>query len=739
MSDRPEDLRKELETIVKFEYDVFVIFATEDEDLAKHVCEGLEQIQLRCIAQFKHDTFQIGQNVFDNVVSNVSRSNKTLLLLTEKSLNSHWVTLETILALEESKRSNMLRVRMLLHNVAERDIKFLKRGILASVPHIKVDFNKNEWNTLLAQEINSEISLPEVLPVGSMAHGLVFSHYTGFLCHVLPVLKEEIQKTNIYKKKHLHVSTKYYMLLPGTCNIRDDLTSYDEEENIKIEKQENLKFEKPHAGKKRTFSLSIYKISKGTEEFYFFADFPNVLKAMFRMENERLADVDIRFQIARFYFTMNEMINHAENEVCHNTVQLILFNENVESMQAALWHAVSHNVPAEVLEEMQGMHINQQPIQRLCERQSSNDKAERDATISCCDECLKDRHVADEIEEFLQNKGKYVETNPGVKSFDLPKAKWHIFVLSQEALETSYTLAKLCMAALADSLSDNALRVLVVIRELEPRNIPRFIKSVNMLKVSEPNYCEKLLKTMTGEVLRLEHSLPAGDVATGLAWAYVINYLVVTLLGTSSPETGHLNFRGRIQKFLKDHSIPNGCIYKMFILLPKSCTTATNLADKANEGVNAVNIKKGTGFVTKLGSIEPVVCNTGGQLNRPFYLQMYKHEDPRSQRSICFIAEYCTPANCMREMVENYKFAGLEEDEMAKQCDDFVEILPNIMQREAVKKRLGDISDLVELICYDDKTESLLSAIEDHIGKGSPDIVYAKDIPRTGDQNYHLP
>lgn len=43
-----------------------------------------------------------------------------------------------------------------------------------------------------------------------------------------------------------------------------------------------------------------------------------------------------------------------------------------------------------------------------------------------------------------------------------------------------------------------------------------------------------------GDALRLEHSLPAGDVATGLAWAYVINYLVITLLGKSSESTGCL-------------------------------------------------------------------------------------------------------------------------------------------------------------------------------------------------------
>ena len=72
-------------------------------------------------------------------------------------------------------------------------------------------------------------------------------------------------------------------------------------------------------------------------------------------------------------------------------------------------------------------------------------------------------------------------------------------------------------------------------------------------------------------------------------------------------------------------------------------------------------------------------------------------------QSVCFIAEFCTPGACMRKMVDDFKFAGLSEEEMAKQCDDFAEILPEIIGREAVKRQLGDISHLVQLICYDGK------------------------------------
>ena len=153
MSDTVEETR--LEDIANFEYDVFIIFATEDEPLARQVCEGLERNNKRCIAQFKHEAFSIGQNVFDNVVKNVAKSKATLLLLTAKSMESHWVTLETILALEESTRSNKLRLRLLLYNVTETEINRLKRGVLSAVPPVKLDLNKDDWSQELAREISS--------------------------------------------------------------------------------------------------------------------------------------------------------------------------------------------------------------------------------------------------------------------------------------------------------------------------------------------------------------------------------------------------------------------------------------------------------------------------------------------------------------------------------------------------------------------------------------------------------
>jgi hypothetical protein len=133
----------------------------------------------------------------------------------------------------------------------------------------------------------------------------------------------------------------------------------------------------------------------------------------------------------------------------------------------------------------------------LNDQQSDSDEKGNDVTITCYEDCSEDKNVAEEIGHFLEQNGKKVQMHSR-KTLSVPKAKWYIFVLSKEALRESDTLQFLCTEALAESLGNNELRVLVVIRDIDPRHIPRFIKSVNMLKTSEPNYCDKILKSMTG-------------------------------------------------------------------------------------------------------------------------------------------------------------------------------------------------------------------------------------------------
>jgi hypothetical protein len=61
------------------------------------------------------------------------------------------------------------------------------------------------------------------------------------------------------------------------------------------------------------------------QSYYFFADCPNILNAMFVMNKERLKVVDMRHQLAQLQYILGEVINHAENNDCFGTVNLILY------------------------------------------------------------------------------------------------------------------------------------------------------------------------------------------------------------------------------------------------------------------------------------------------------------------------------------------------------------------------------------------------------------------------------
>jgi hypothetical protein len=164
------------------------------------------------------------------------------------------------------------------------------------------------------------VPLPDILPLeGSLAHGLVFSHYDGFLSHVLPgklfsvtkdctfvfvslkyglfyiiddaylkkiilmhmngytylirrnnilyivVLKQTIEQTSIYRAHPQRVSRKYHILLPKTCDVNGSFESYDDQNKIRIKKQDIIEFKKSHVDKPRVFKLSIYEITKECE------------------------------------------------------------------------------------------------------------------------------------------------------------------------------------------------------------------------------------------------------------------------------------------------------------------------------------------------------------------------------------------------------------------------------------------------------------------------------------------
>lgn len=69
-------------------------------------------------------------------------------------------------------------------------------------------------------------------------------------------------------------------------------------------------------------------------------------------------------------------------------------------------------------------------------------------------------------------------------------------------------------------------------------------------------------------------------------------------------------------------------------------------------------------------------------------------------QSIYFLAEYCTPAKCLFDMVNKYTFAGLSQEELLRQGSLFKEKFEEIVNCQRVKAKKGDLSDKVKIILF---------------------------------------
>ncbi|XP_060603163.1 uncharacterized protein LOC132756178 [Ruditapes philippinarum] len=713
MSDKREDVENSYEKAkstgsVDDQYKVFIVYNTETDEIetACKVANALTKRSVSCVFDVEdHQAFPIGEPVTENIVKWIENSEKTLVILSKDSIKSTCQLLQTILALDKCKKKNIFCLRLLLHGVDENEIQFLKRDFLQSVPCRKLDFDQDGWEKCLVSYINEDIPIPDILPVGSLAHGLVFSHFNGYYKYILPVLQKELEKTDVYKNNPGRVSVRYYLLIPSTCEVVSSLSGCDSKNKITIEEETILKLEKEHVGKDREFNITIYRLKKGDEDpYYFFADCPNVLNAIHTMSKEKMAKVDVQLQVARFYHTMNEVIHHTKNEFCQDVaVELLPYNAVGETRQCVLYDAIKRNLCKTDSKQQCTPHRLRSPNAK---------QPENDVTILCHPDCSNDLLHADKIEEELvKNNLKVVKDyERGNESEQTIKpAKWYILVVSKTTFNSTNLTAFKCAACLDNSITDDSVSVLPVLVGVEPCEIPAMIRWVTMISVNDHNYLEAILQIVKGQPVRMQDKIPCGDVATGLAWACYINYLSITM------EPG---LRDRIVKLMKSKAVMCDCIEKLFIIVPLSCKTEPKLAEKANETSE-------TPVIQYVGKSEVVEKEMAGQ-HRTFYIHMYKYTDPETENSVCFMSEYCAAINNIKEM-GNLPFSGITREDMSRQCEKFVEVMEDIMNRKAVKDKLGDISKLVHFVFYDDSKQTLIEAIKEQIIGGDYNMICRKD------------
>jgi len=133
-----------------YKKDVFLIYAGKDEEVVKKIFDGLSGQGLHCAAQFDTKTFHPGKSIMESISKFIMGSKRTVLVLTMNALESTWISLEIILALEQSqqRKDQDLALRLLLVDTDKEKEKDLKIGHLAKIPHRFVDSKDNDWKSL---------------------------------------------------------------------------------------------------------------------------------------------------------------------------------------------------------------------------------------------------------------------------------------------------------------------------------------------------------------------------------------------------------------------------------------------------------------------------------------------------------------------------------------------------------------------------------------------------------------
>ncbi|CAC5401081.1 unnamed protein product [Mytilus coruscus] len=119
------------------------------------------------------------------------------------------------------------------------------------------------------------------------------------------------------------------------------------------------------------------------------------------------------------------------------------------------------------------------------------------------------------------------------------QCRWFVFLLTKHALKDESMNFKV-LSALNDSIYNKKVRVIPVVDQCDNLHIPEALRWITYIPFDyqKGKHLKSLCSIISGRDTPMETQmiLPAGDVANGLAWGYVTNYLMKIL-----PETVHID------------------------------------------------------------------------------------------------------------------------------------------------------------------------------------------------------
>ncbi|XP_076098679.1 uncharacterized protein LOC143068471 [Mytilus galloprovincialis] len=701
--------------------------AEDREIITSIVVPSLECIDGIQVVQ--QDSLIPGQLFLPKITKTMNDTDKALMFITKNSLKSNWCTFELLIWMEKIQKTNRMSIVLLLYDVSEDELPHI--AVLQEAPKIYFTHNKDDWIAEAAQGIKENIFIMNVMPAGNVAHGLVWSHYSGYLQYVLPArtnndpkkchpgLEELITGSEWYKslpesgKKNM--SLKLYEMVPSSCSCVPDLPKKDTK--IKLEHTYTIYYDR--AGNERKADIHIFSIKDGDQTYYFTCEYPYVLNTMKNMEDNHLASFELpshrhlegerastsftsgdkKLQLARFYYTLNSVLNHFND--CREKARILLYNDEESGPKIS-------DVLLKAVKEDLNLIDSQFPKDgyfrpKLDALESIDRDYDFQVYVAHSKNHEEDIKQAEEIISYLEKCGiRQILTDDMIPALPgntvmsrllvaAQKCRWFVFLLTKNSLDDQMLTFEM-LSALGDSIIERKVRVLPVVDRREVVCIPESLQWVTYIPYNrDSSHLKSLYNTVSGQDIPLETELllPAGYVSYGFAWGYVANYLRNVL-----PRV-----LGGISAALSKENVSHfRCHEKLFIIIPKSCHADQTLKDK----------KDYQGRIQDFARTNSVNQSETG--TRGFQCNIYKIlTEGTNEEDLFFIGQYAAPVTCLNEM-RGWNIAGVTTESMATEAEKFYEIVKDLM-----KQAVPDKAQFCEFVFYDDIHNSLAEIMEGKI------------------------
>ncbi|XP_071126843.1 uncharacterized protein [Mytilus edulis] len=551
-----------------------------------------------------------------------------------------------------------------------------------------------------------------------VAHGLAWSHYCGYLQHVLPVIEESIEQTDWYKnlpkEERKQIPKKLYELIPRKCYV--DIPGNDDN----IEKVSDIAIEGDRAGNRRKYKLQIYSIKDGKKKYYCVCECPPVLNTINNMNDIQtvgitrstgsniffplrkhptlqLFTVDTKLvQLMRFYYAMNALLCLKKDN--KDKARFLLFNESEDKLSRVLLKAIKEDLNVDSPERTLQSSLMEKKLQSAEENKdafyqfdlfvtSPEDVGEHNKQpIERMSKLLKARNVNILLEKdclgkdwlekmkFAATKCRWIVILDKPKGVSSQKKSWFEPKGSKSKTLMSYKV----VASLKGILESRKVQTVAIVNESDELHIYDDLRWVACIPFhnNENNLIDTLYKVTSGNEVKLENStdlyLKPGEAAVGLAWGFAVNYLNKVLPEIKEQTATVMDGKKENFKLGK----------KLFLIVPESCKTEQTLNDIPVHGK------------TKLpdGS------------SRSYQFTMYKlHPDKEKY----FVGQYAAPVDVIYQMKE----AGLlTEEQMKSEVKKFYTTVDQIM-----KILLQNKTKDYEFVFYNDKEEKLSTVMSKRV------------------------